>query len=247
MSDDAVGESAQCRVSVCIEDVMFGEVAVTARGDGAHVGDLARRAAHRREELGLTRDEVARRAGMDSGYLDYLEHSPTATLTPGGLLRLAAALETSPNFLAGGTVDRPPGPGRAGPRPRLEVLTREHCEAHLDKGGVGRVVFLAERGPIALPVNFRFVAGDIVFRTDATGSIAAAAGSTVSFEVDHVDEAMSEGWSVVVTGRARRVDDPSELEQLAQLGIEPWAGGGRETIIRIEPGEISGRNIRQEQ
>jgi nitroimidazol reductase NimA-like FMN-containing flavoprotein (pyridoxamine 5'-phosphate oxidase superfamily) len=68
----------------------------------------------------------------------------------------------------------------------------------------------------------------------------------VSFEVDHIDEAMSEGWSVIVTGRARRVDDPSELEQLAQLGIEPWAGGSREAIIRVEAAEISGRSIRQE-
>jgi hypothetical protein len=33
--------------------------------------DLGRRVAHRREELGLTRDEGARRAGMHSGYLDY--------------------------------------------------------------------------------------------------------------------------------------------------------------------------------
>ena len=219
---------------------------MTARGDGTHVGDLARRAAHRREELGLTRDEVARRAGMDSGYLDYLEHSPTAALTPGALMRLAAALETTATFLAGGAVDRPPGTGRAGPHPRLEVLSREQCEAHLDAGGIGRLVFLTERGPVALPVNFRFVEGDIVFRTDATGSLAAAAGTTVSFEVDHIDEAMSEGWSVIVTGRARRVDDPSELERLAQLGIEPWAGGTREAIIRVDAAEISGRSIRQE-
>jgi nitroimidazol reductase NimA-like FMN-containing flavoprotein (pyridoxamine 5'-phosphate oxidase superfamily) len=210
------------------------------------MGDLARRAAHRREELGLTRDQVARRAGMDSGYLDYLEHSATATLTPGALMRLAAALETTATFLAGGTVDRPPGTGRAGPHPVLEVLSREQCETHLDAGGIGRLVLLSERGPVALPVNFRFVDGDIVFRTEVTGSLAAAAGATVSFEVDHIDETMSEGWSVIVTGRARRVDDPSELEQLAQLGIEPWAGGSREAVIRVEAAEITGRSIRQE-
>ena len=110
---------------------------MTSRGDVTHVGDLARRAAQRREELGLTRDEVARRAGMASGYLEYLEHSSTASLTPGPLMRLAAALETTATFLANGTVDRPPGTGRAGPHPRLKVLSREHCEAHLDAGGIG--------------------------------------------------------------------------------------------------------------
>jgi len=57
--------------------------------------------------------------------------------------------------------------------------------------------------------------------------------------------AAHEGSSVIVTGHARRVDDPSELEQLAQRGIEPWAGGSRDAIIRVETAEISGRRIRQ--
>jgi nitroimidazol reductase NimA-like FMN-containing flavoprotein (pyridoxamine 5'-phosphate oxidase superfamily) len=183
---------------------------------------------------------------MDSAYLGYLEHSPAIELTPGTLIRLAAALETTPAELGGGEVDRPPGPGRAGPHPRLDVLNREQCEALLAGGGVGRFVFLAEQGPVALPVNFRFVDGDVAFRTRTEGELAAAAGTIVGFEVDHVDEAMSEGWSVLISGPARRVDDPAELQQLAQLGIEPWPGGHREAVIRVETAQISGRSIRQQ-
>jgi hypothetical protein len=67
----------------------------------------------------------------------------------------------------------------------------------------------------------------------------------VSFEVDRIDEAMSEGWSVLVSGRAQRVEDRTELGKLALVGIEPWAGGQREAVIRIEIDEISGRAIRQ--
>jgi hypothetical protein len=172
---------------------------------------------------------------MDSGYLDYLEHSAAPNVSAEALVRLAFALETTATDLAGGNVDRPPGTGRAGPRPSLDVLSREQCEAHLAAGGIGRVVFLAERGPVALPVNFRFVDGDIVFRTNPAGSPATATGTTVGFEVDHIDEATSEGWSVVITGHAARVDDHSELEQLARLGIEPWAGSaGRDAVIRIK-------------
>jgi nitroimidazol reductase NimA-like FMN-containing flavoprotein (pyridoxamine 5'-phosphate oxidase superfamily) len=211
----------------------------------AHSGDLGHRVAERRREVGLTRDDVALRAGMNSGYLDYLEHSPDAALTAGALLRLAAALETTPEFLRGGHVDRPPGPGRAGPHPHLDVLSREECELHLAGGGVGRFVFLAPQGPVALPVNFRYLDGDVLFRTRPKGALAAAAGTTVSVEVDRIDDAMSEGWSVLVTGRARLVDDPAELEHAADLGIEPWPGGHREALMRIETEEISGRRIRQ--
>jgi hypothetical protein len=49
----------------------------------------------------------------------------------------------------------------------------------------------------------------------------------------------------MITGRARRVEEPSEFEQLAQLGIDPWAGGSPEAVVRSETIEISGRNIRR--
>lgn len=211
----------------------------------ARSGDFARRVAARRRELGLTREDVALLSGMNSGYLAYLERSPDAALTPGALLRLAAALQTTPEFLSGGHVDRPPGPGRAGPHPRLEVLSRAECELLIAAGGVGRFVFLAPEGPVALPVNFRYLDGDVLFLTRAEGVLAAAAGTTVSLEVDQIDEAMSEGWSVLVTGRARLVDDPAELERAASLGIEPWPGGAREALMRIETEAISGRRISQ--
>jgi nitroimidazol reductase NimA-like FMN-containing flavoprotein (pyridoxamine 5'-phosphate oxidase superfamily) len=211
-----------------------------------HSSDLARRIAHRRRELGLSREELARRAEMDPGYLDYLEHSPMSSMPPGVLLRLAAALETTAVHLRGGDVDRPSGPGRGRAHPHLDVLSSEECEAHLAGGGIGRFVFLAPQGPVALPVNFRFLDGDVIFHTRAEGVLAAAAGSTVSFEVDHIDEAMSEGWSVLITGRAQLVDDPAQLEQLAELGIEPWPGGHREAVIRVAAETISGRAIQQQ-
>ncbi|MHB1931157.1 MAG: helix-turn-helix domain-containing protein [Acidimicrobiales bacterium] len=211
----------------------------------ARSGDLARRIAHRREELGLSREELARRAAMDVGYLDYLEHNPAAAPSSGRWFRLARALETTPASLAGGDVGRPPGPGRAGPQPMLGTLTRAQCEDYLAAGGIGRVVFSTDRRPVALPVNFRFVDRQVVFRTRPTASPAITAGAIVSFEVDRIDEAMSEGWSVLVSGRARRVEDRAKLDELALIGLEPWAGGTRETVIRIEIDEISGRAIRQ--
>lgn len=212
----------------------------------ARPGDLARRVVRRRRELGLSREEVARRAGMAAGYLAYLEHSPAVAVPRGSVIRLANALETTVNDLRGGRVAPPPGRGRAGPHPQLDVLTHEECEAHLAGGGVGRLVFVSAGVPVALPVDFRYLQGDIAFRTRADGALAAAAGTIVSFEVDQIDDAMSEGWSVLVSGLARRVDDPDELEQIAALGIEPGPRHHRETVIRIETAELSGRSIRQQ-
>lgn len=207
--------------------------------------DLARRVAQRRQELGLTREEVAQRSDMDPTYLEYLERSPAVALSRGALIRLAVALETSVEYLRGGEADRPPGPGRPGPHPHLDALSEAECRAHLAAGGVGRFVFLNAQTPIALPVNFQLFEGDIVFRTCSGGALTKAAGTPVGFEVDRIDDAMSEGWSVLITGTARLVDDPAELSQLENLGIDPWPGGHREAFMRIETATISGRHIRQ--
>jgi hypothetical protein len=57
---------------------------------------------------------------------------------------------------------------------------------------------------------------------------------------------MSEGWSVLVTGRVRRVSR-DELRQLETLGVEPWAGGERTVYLRLEPREVTGRRIQTRQ
>jgi nitroimidazol reductase NimA-like FMN-containing flavoprotein (pyridoxamine 5'-phosphate oxidase superfamily) len=207
------------------------------------MSDLARRIMQRREELGLTSEEVARRAGFDPGYLEYFEQSPIAVLSSTALVRLSQALETTPRSLAGGDVTRPPGLARAGLHPVIETLTEDQCLGHLVAGGIGRIVFCSEAVPVALPVNFRFVDGHVVFRTQASTAESVSASGTVSFEVDRIDEAMSEGWSVLVTGTAHQVVGAEEISRLKAADIEPWAGGEREIFVRLDAREVSGRAI----
>jgi hypothetical protein len=45
-------------------------------------------------------------------------------------------------------------------------------------------------------------------------------------------------------GLTRVVTTPSELETVRSLGIEPWAGGSKDTYLRITITEITGRRIR---
>jgi nitroimidazol reductase NimA-like FMN-containing flavoprotein (pyridoxamine 5'-phosphate oxidase superfamily) len=210
---------------------------------GTNVGDLARRVTHRRTQLGISTEELARRAGMDAWFLAYFEQSADTTLSSGGLLRLAVALETTPFALEGGQVDRPPGPGRAGAHPALENLTDSQCKAHLAAGGIGRIVLSTGSGPVAYPVNFMFANEVVIFRT--SDSMVDKITGIVAFEVDHIDEAMSEGWSVLVRGHARLIQEPQERIAAARLDLEPWAGGARLNLVGIEPFELTGRVIVQ--
>ena len=210
----------------------------------SNVGDAGRRVARRRRELGLSVEDLAARAGMSPAYVRYLESQP-AQLTHPSAMRLAVALETTVDVLLGGGVELPAGQGGANPRAELEALSPEECRQFLAPGGVGRLVFLEARGPVALPVNFRMLGDDVVLRTAALSSVRSATqAGRVGFEVDHIDDAMREGWSVLVTGYAHEVREAEQLQQLEQLGVEPWSGDDRPFYVRIEPVEVSGRRIR---
>ena len=197
----------------------------------------------RRRELRLSRAQVAARARMDLRYLEYLERYP-ARPANAALRQLAAALRTTPGALLGAGAQAPPGHGR---RPRdatMESLLPGECRRLLTPGGVGRVAFNTAAGPVVLPVNFAMVDGTIVIRTSAGTVIGAHADDLVAFEVDHVDEALSQGWSVLVRGQAHRVIQPAELRHLQEEAeVWPWAGGNREVYIRIVPSRMTGRRI----
>ena len=215
----------------------------TSTGHGGT--DLGRRIREHRNRAGLSQQEAAAGAGMAATYLDYLETNPDASPTPAALTRLAAALGTTTRAIAGAGMDLPPGRQPAEQRPVLEPLSAAECRAYLGSGGVGRFLFEQERGPVAVPVNFRMLGDDVVFRTaPGAGQEAGVAQRHVSFEVDHLDEALGEGWSVLISGHAHTVTDPGELEQVRALGVEPWAGDGRETYVRVVPAVVTGRRIR---
>jgi nitroimidazol reductase NimA-like FMN-containing flavoprotein (pyridoxamine 5'-phosphate oxidase superfamily) len=207
-------------------------------------GDLARRVSRRRAELGLTRPQLAAKARLGLPYLEYLEET-TARPTPAVLRQLAAALQTTPAALLGAGLDVPPGSGRvAARRPELQTLTPEECYELLAPGGIGRVAFSTKGGPVVLPVNFVTVGHSVVFLTGAASVLSAHAYDDVAFEVDRLDEALCQGWSVLMAGTAHQVTDPGERRHLDnQVTVEPWPGGVREVYVRIIPARISGRRI----
>lgn len=74
------------------------------------------RIAERREELGLTRQDMAAPAGTAASYLRYLEEQPAAMLGTSVLICLTDALDTSLAALHCGDIDLRPGVGQAAGR-----------------------------------------------------------------------------------------------------------------------------------
>ncbi|MEU2738321.1 pyridoxamine 5'-phosphate oxidase family protein [Streptomyces sp. NPDC007095] len=217
--------------------------AASATADSAQ-GDIGRRIAQRREELGLTREETASRAGTAPGYVQYLEEQSTAMPGTAVLIRLADALSTSVTALRGGDADLPPGVGRAALHPELVELSAEECRTRLSMHGVGRIAMDTPDGPIVVPLNYTVIDDAVMFRTAPDAVPATAVGAHVAFEVDHIDEALSQGWSVLIRGFARAVTDPDAVRRLTELAYSgPWAGGERDVWVRIEPADITGRRI----
>ena len=206
-------------------------------------GDLGRRVSARRQDLKLGRRQLAELAGLSVPYLAYLETHP-ARPTQAALAQLAAALHTTPETLLGASTGQPPVQGGASGWPILQTLTAAECYDLLSPGGVGRVAFITVDGPAVLPVNYVMMGQTVIFRTAPDTLLAGYLNGPAGFEVDRLDEALSQGGSVLVTGRAVRVTSEAEVRRLEHhTGVRPWAGGVRDVYVRIIPRKITGRRI----
>lgn len=210
-------------------------------------GDLSRRLVARRAELRLSLSQVAARARVDPQYLAYLENFPGQ---PGAatLRRLAAALQTTSGALLGAGRETSPGhdPDAAcwGAEGSLERIGQAECYRLITPRGIGRIAFGTASGVMVLPVNYAVTSGTIVVRTGAGSLIAVHGDGPVSFEVDHLDLELRQGWSVLIRGEAHRVLQPGEFRRLREeCELLPWPAGEHELFVRIVPSQVSGRRI----
>lgn len=126
----------------------------------------------------------------------------------------------------------------------LEVLDRPACLRLLATATIGRIGVSSGALPVILPVNFRLIHEQVMFRSGVGTKLdAASCNQIVAFEVDAIDPMFHTGWSVLVTGMAREVTDQNELASGAIAGIPHWATAGDERMITIGTSRISGRRI----
>lgn len=206
-------------------------------------GEVGRRVAAERRRQGLSHEELAETAGMSPDHLASLEKRPTDP-SLATLIRLAGALGTTVASLRGVGVEAPPGQGQVLLHPELRALSPDECRIRLSTHGVGRVAVSTPDGPAIIPVNYEVADDAIAFRTAPGSAPAAAVGTDVAFEVDHVDKTMSQGWSVLAVGPASVVSEPDAVRRLAERAhTKPWAGGQREMWVSIRPTRLTGRRI----
>ncbi|MER6811240.1 pyridoxamine 5'-phosphate oxidase family protein [Actinomadura nitritigenes] len=134
-------------------------------------------------------------------------------------------------------------------QPVLEELDREECLRLIAPGGIGRIAFEDGEGPAVVPVNYAVDGESVLFRTSLQGRLSrslmtAVPGGKVraAFEVDAFQDSTHEGWSVLVRGGARPLDDE---EKERAVRVDPWPGGEREAWFSLAGMEISGRRLRR--
>ncbi|KIX79419.1 pyridoxamine 5'-phosphate oxidase [Streptomyces sp. MBRL 10] len=142
----------------------------------------------------------------------------------------------------------PLAPARPTSRRRTEELGTQEALRLLGSVCLGRIVFTRGALPAVRPVNHLLDRGDVIVRVQDGLTLAALLSApdspdvVVAYEADAIDPTRV-CWSVVATGYASAVTDPTELNRYAQL-LEPWADAPSSGAVRIRPGVITGFRLR---
>jgi nitroimidazol reductase NimA-like FMN-containing flavoprotein (pyridoxamine 5'-phosphate oxidase superfamily) len=127
----------------------------------------------------------------------------------------------------------------------LEELAYAECLQRLREHNVGRIGVVVDDAPIVLPVNYRLVEVNgvtlVALRT-RPGSVIERGDLMVAFEIDEVDRAHREGWSVLVRGTLHHVD-PEAGDFNTRFDPKPWMTAERDAWLVIQPFAITGRQL----
>jgi nitroimidazol reductase NimA-like FMN-containing flavoprotein (pyridoxamine 5'-phosphate oxidase superfamily) len=126
----------------------------------------------------------------------------------------------------------------------LEVLEAEECVRLLAEAHLGRIGVTSGALPLIFPVNYRLDGDDLLFRTAVGTKLdVATRGTIVAFEVDDFDPVSHAGWSVVVTGRARRLSPEEAAERRSRAPVARWAPGPDGNTVAVSLDMVSGRRL----
>lgn len=122
----------------------------------------------------------------------------------------------------------------------------------LDEDQSWRLIEHASHGRLAtavggvvdiFPLNYGVSDRNIYLRTSPGEKLAAlTVNDRIAFEADGI--LSDEAWSVVIHGTARRLETEAEILEARTSGVSPWVPTPKETWVKIEVNQISGRHFR---
>ncbi len=128
----------------------------------------------------------------------------------------------------------------------VDELSRDECLRLLRGSLVGRIAVVVDEFPVVLPVNYRLVETSgrtwLALRT-RPGNVLDQASMHAAFEIDGIDPAHRQGWSVLVRGTLQHAD-PDAADFRTLFDPDPWLASERDAWLVIEPFAITGRRLR---
>jgi nitroimidazol reductase NimA-like FMN-containing flavoprotein (pyridoxamine 5'-phosphate oxidase superfamily) len=128
---------------------------------------------------------------------------------------------------------------------KFQELTREESLRRLASVGVGRIVFTHQALPAIRPVHHLVDDGEVFIHGHAGTALLSALDTVVAYEADVVSGDDRIGWSVVVTGVARRLEAGATTDRHRQLA-DPWSDEDSGYVICIHPELVSGFGLAEE-
>ena len=123
-----------------------------------------------------------------------------------------------------------------------ETLDEKTCWEQLHTSGLGRLATGAKGIVDIFPVNYLVHEHTILFRSaPGTKLVNLTAAPLVAFEADGFDGRWH--WSVVIHGRARRLDNDAEIAESGVMNLVPWSSTPKYNYVRIAPTDITGRRV----
>lgn len=132
-----------------------------------------------------------------------------------------------------------------GARGILTRLDAAACWRLVGDMGLGRVGFMGDSQIRIVPTMYDAEGHTAYFRASRFGELARGVDDRLaSLQVDEVDRTTFTGWSVLMTGRAHRVDDAARVASLWSPGRpHPWLPGPELQWIELVVDAIEGQRV----
>lgn len=133
------------------------------------------------------------------------------------------------------------------PEARLQEIDPSGCAVLLAATQFGRIAVVESGRPVIVVLNHLVLGGDVLFRVAEDSRLARLTDGYVvqaSYEVDSAFPVGHAGWSVIAAGTLGRESDPLAVTA-ARDQIDAWAGGRRETVLRLRVEQLTGRRAGQ--